>query len=106
MRGTDSDNAALFSTVKLDDFIPANHPLRPIRTWLNEARAKMDAKFSAMIETEKLMRAMPLQWLYSVRQLVEQISDNLLTSAGTARMPPRPIPRAGCIASAARRPRS
>jgi len=92
MRGADSYNEALFSTVKLDEFVPASHPLRPIRTWMNDALAKMDARFSAMYESdvkgrrpsiapEKLMRAMLLQVLYSIRserQLVEQISYNLL----------------------------
>ena len=85
MRGADSYSESLFTTVKLEDFVPANHPLRPIRTWVNDALAKMDAKFSAMYEAdvkggrpsiapEKLMRAMLLQVLFSVRserQLVE-----------------------------------
>lgn len=92
MRGADACNEALFTTVRLEEFVPANHPLRPIRTWVNEALAKMDAKFSAMYEAdikggrpsiapEKLMRAMLPQVLYSVRserQLVEQIQYNLL----------------------------
>jgi transposase len=92
MRGADSHSEPLFTTVKLEDFVPANHPLRPIRMWVNEALAKMDAKFSAMYEAdvkggrpsiapEKLMRAMLLQVLYSIRserQLVEQITYNLL----------------------------
>jgi transposase len=92
MRGTDSYSESLFTTVKLEDFVPATHPLRPIRKWVNEALAKMDARLSAMYEAdlkggrpsiapEKLMRAMLLQVLYSVRserQLVEQIQYNLL----------------------------
>ena len=92
MRGSDGYNESLFSTVRLEDFVPANHPLRPIRTWTNEAIARMHERFSAMYETdvkggrpsiapEKLVRAMLLQVLYSVRserQLVEQISYNLL----------------------------
>ncbi|MBK1613822.1 IS5/IS1182 family transposase [Rubrivivax gelatinosus] len=92
MRGADSYNESLFSTVRLEDFVPAKHPLRVIRTWVNDALAKMDGKFSAMYEAdikggrpsiapEKLMRAMLLQVLYSVRserQLVEQIQYNLL----------------------------
>ena len=92
MRGADSYNESLFSTVRLEDFVPANHPLRPIRVWVNEALAAMDAKLVAMYEAdvkggrpsiapEKLMRAMLLQVLYSVRserQLVEQIQYNLL----------------------------
>jgi transposase len=92
MRGTDSYSESLFTTVKLEDFVPATHPLRPIRKWVNEALSKMDASFSAMYEAdvkggrpsiapEKLMRAMLLQVLYSIRserQLVEQIQYNLL----------------------------
>lgn len=92
MRGADSYTENLFSSVKLDDFVPANHPLRTIRTWVNEALTKMDSKFSAMYEAdikggrpsiapEKLMRAMLLQVLFSIRserQLVEQITYNLL----------------------------
>jgi transposase len=92
MRGADSYNESLFSTVRLEEFVPAKHPLRAIRTWVNDALSKMDAKFSGMYEAdikggrpsiapEKLMRAMLLQVLYSVRserQLVEQIQYNLL----------------------------
>ena len=92
MRGADAYNEALFSTVRLEDFVPTNHPLRPIRQWVNEALAAMDAQLSAMYEAdvkggrpsiapEKLMRAMLLQVLYSIRserQLVEQLSYNLL----------------------------
>lgn len=32
--------------------MPANHPLRPIRTWLNDALLKMDTKVSAMYEAD------------------------------------------------------
>lgn len=92
MRGADNYNESLFSTIRLEDFVPANHPLRPIRTWVNDALAKMSGQFSAMYEAdvkggrpsiapEKLMRAMLLQVLYSVRserQLVEQITYNML----------------------------
>ncbi len=92
MRGRDGYNESLFSTVRLEDFIAEDHPLRPIRAWINEALTKLDERFSAMYETdikggrpsiapEKLVRAMLLQVLYSVRserQLVEQINYNLL----------------------------
>lgn len=75
MRGADSYNESLFSTIRLEDFVPANHPLRPIRIWMNDTLAKMDERFSAMYEAdirggrpsiapEKLMRAMLLQVLY------------------------------------------
>ncbi len=92
MRGADAYNEALFSMEKLEEFVPQPHWLRPIRKWFDESLATMDAKFSTMYEAyvkgrrpsiapEKLMRAMLLQVLYSVRsdrQLVEQISHNLL----------------------------
>ena len=92
MRGADSYSENLFSTVRLEEFVPATHPLRPIRDWVNQALAGMDQKFSAMYEAdrkggrpsiapEKLMRAMLLQVLFSIRserQLVEQITYNLL----------------------------
>jgi len=92
MRGADSYNENLFTTVRLEEFVPSNHPLRPIRTWVNDAPGGVNVKLSAMYEAdikgarpsiapEKLMRAMLLQVLYSVRserQLVEQISYNLL----------------------------
>lgn len=92
MRGADSYNESLFTTIRLEEFVPAKHPLRAIRAWLNDALTKMDTKFTAMYEAdikggrpsiapEKLMRAMLLQVLYSVRserQLVEQIQYNLL----------------------------
>jgi len=48
MRGVDSHNESLFSTVEVGDFVPANHPLHPIRMWVNDALAKMDINFSAM----------------------------------------------------------
>lgn len=92
MRGADGYNESPFSTVRLEDFVPATHPLRPIRKWINEALAQMDEKFSPMYEAdikggrssiapEKLSGAVLLQVLYSVRierQLVEQLSYNLL----------------------------
>lgn len=69
MRGADAYNEALLSTVRLEDFVSAKHPLRPIPQWVDDALAKMDAKFSPMYEAdvkggrssiapEKLMRAM------------------------------------------------
>ena len=50
MRGTGSHSESLFTTVKLEDFVPSNHPLRPIHTWVNEALAKMDVNFLAIYE--------------------------------------------------------
>lgn len=52
MRGADAYDKALLSAVRLEDFVPSNHPLRPIRTWVNAALAAMDAKRSAMYEAD------------------------------------------------------
>lgn len=92
MRGSDTFTENLFSVRKLDDFVPAVHPLRPIRTMVNAALVKMDALFAGMYEApikggrpsiapEKLLRAMLLQVFYSIRserQLMEQTQYNLL----------------------------
>jgi transposase len=92
MRGADTFTESLFTMRKLEDFIPANHPLRVIREMANAALEKMDGLFAGMYEAdikggrpssapEKLLRAMLLQVLYSVRserQLMEQIQYNLL----------------------------
>jgi hypothetical protein len=42
MRGADTFTESLFSSRKLDDFVPDSHPLRAIRVMANEALAKMD----------------------------------------------------------------
>ncbi len=92
MRGTDTFTESLFTMRRLDDFVPKSHPLRPIRTMANQALAKMDRLFAEMYEAdikggrpsiapEKLLRAMLLQVLYSIRserQLMEQTQYNLL----------------------------
>ena len=78
MRGAEACNEALLSTVRLEDFVPAKHPLRPIRQRVNESLAKMDAKLSTTYEAdvnggrpsiapERLMRATPLHELCSMR---------------------------------------
>ncbi|QCP47966.1 hypothetical protein FAZ95_01485 [Trinickia violacea] len=42
MRGADGFTEAMFTMAKLDDFVPASHPLRPIRIWLKDARHQFD----------------------------------------------------------------
>ena len=37
---------------KLEDFVPADHPLRAIREMVNVALVKMDASFSGMYEAD------------------------------------------------------
>jgi len=92
MRGADTFTESLFTMRRLEDFVPKSHPLRSIRTMANQALVKMDRLFAQMYEAdikggrpsiapEKLLRAMLLQVLYSIRserQLMEQTHYNLL----------------------------
>ncbi len=52
MRGADTFTESLFTMRKLADFVPADHPLRPIREMVNVALLKMDALFSGMYEAD------------------------------------------------------
>jgi transposase len=92
MRGADHLQESLFTVRQLDDFVPAAHPLRPIRDRVNQALVRLDGLFSRMyaedarggrpsIAPGKLLRAMLLQVFYSIRserQLMEQIQYNML----------------------------
>ena len=89
MRGVDVTQEALFSTVHLESFVPKNHPLRSIRTLFNSAMKRinwlLDSAYSEYgresIPPERLLRALLLQVLFSVRserQLMEQTRYNLL----------------------------
>ena len=77
MRGADTFNESLFTLSHLEDFIPADHPLRSIRAMVNEALVKMAPMFARMyaadfkggrpsIAPEKLLRAMLLQVRYNL----------------------------------------
>lgn len=89
MRGDDGMQETLFLLAKLEDYVPADHPLRPIRLLVNEALGKLNELFNsiyantgrASIAPEKLIRALLLQVLYSVRSermLMEQMQYNML----------------------------
>ena len=92
MRGADTFTESLFTMRRLEDFVPAKHPLRAIREMANAALSKLGPLLTAMyaaevkggrpsIAPEKLLRAMLLQVLFSVRserQLMEQVQYNLL----------------------------
>ena len=80
---------ALFTLSRLEDFVPAEHPLRAIRVLVNEALSRLNGLFNeiyadtgrASVAPEKLMRALLLQVFYSIRserQVVEQLHYNLL----------------------------
>lgn len=89
MRGSDARTGQLFSYVDLEDRVPAHHPLRVIRTIVNEVLARLDGEFAKIyadagrpsIAPERLLRALLLQVFYTIRserQLMEQLHYNLL----------------------------
>src|SRR5262245_64745606 len=89
MRGLDERNGDLFSYVDIEERIPAAHPLRAIRTLVNEVLVALDGEFAELyagggrpsIAPERLLRALLLQAFYTIRserQLMEQIDYNLL----------------------------
>ena len=57
MREADTFTESLFTMQKLEDFVLADHPLRPIRQMVNAALVKMDVLFSRMYEADIKMSA-------------------------------------------------
>ena len=89
MRGPDEQSQHLFSYVSPEKRVPANHPLRAIRQITDRVLAKLSPTFTQIyakigrpsIAPEKLLRALLLQVLYTVRSerlLMEQLEYNLL----------------------------
>jgi len=89
MRGQDGQTGSMFSYVDLEERVPAGHPLRKIREFVNAALAALDAAFAELysadgrpsIAPERLLRAALIQILFSIRserQLMEQMQYNLL----------------------------
>jgi transposase len=79
----------MFSYLSPEERVPANHPLRPIRLLVDQALKSLSPDFSRLysaygrpsIPPEKLLRALLLQVLYTVRSermLMEQLEYNLL----------------------------
>jgi transposase len=89
MRGDRREEDQLFSYIPLEDRVPANHPLRVIRLFVDPILAGLSPRFDAIysktgrpsIPPEQLLRALLLQVLYTVRSermLCEQLEYNLL----------------------------
>ena len=87
MRGTDRQQSAMFSYISARRRVPKDHPLRAIRVMADAAssiwgRARCDLRqwrAVASIAPEKLLRALLLQMLYTVRSermLMEQLDYN------------------------------
>lgn len=89
MRGEDVQQSYMFSYVSAEDRVPQDHPLRVIKRIVDEILGSLSAEFARMyssegrpsIAPEKLLKALLLQVLYSIRSermLMEQLDYNLL----------------------------
>ena len=89
MRGADEQPGSMFSYVSLEERVPQDHPLRAIRGITDRALERLSPRFGTLyinfgrpsIPPEKLLRALLLQALYTIRserQLMEQLDYNLL----------------------------
>src|SRR5215467_5018226 len=89
MRGDDQHQAEMFSYISPEQRVPKDHPLRPIRNLVDEILVELSPRLNKLyskvgrpsIPPEKLLRALLLQTLYTIRserQLMEQLDYNLL----------------------------
>jgi transposase len=89
MRGDDRQTGWMFSYVSPEERVPADHPLRMIRRLTDAIFERLSPRFERLYSTigrpsippEKLLRALLLQGLYTVRSerlLMEQLHYNLL----------------------------
>lgn len=89
MRGDDPRHDAMFSYVTPEARVRADHPLRPIRRMVDAALARLSGRFDRLYSTtgrpsippEKLLRALLLQILYSIRSerlLMEELDYSVL----------------------------
>ena len=89
MRGDDRQQTGVFSYISAEQRVPKEHPLRALREMVDEVLRELSPRFSRIysrqgrpsIAPEKLLRALLLQVLYSVRSermLMEQLDYNLL----------------------------
>jgi transposase len=89
MRGHDERQEGMFSYISAEKRVALDHPLRRVRAMTDAALQEMSPKFGELysrygrpsIAPEKLLRALLLQALYSVRSerlLMEELNYNLL----------------------------
>jgi transposase len=89
MRGSDQQQGEVFSYLSPESRVRKDHPLRAIRTMVDEVLRALSPEFDRMyarqgrpsIAPEKLLRAQMLQMLYSVRSerlLMEEIDYSIL----------------------------
>jgi transposase len=89
MRGENREQGGMFSYLSPEQRVREDHPLRAVRTQVDEVLKRLSPLFDEMysstgrpsVPPEKLLRALLLQMLYSIRserQLMEQIDYSIL----------------------------
>jgi transposase len=89
MRGDDPQQAAMFSELSPEERVPRDHPWRAIRLLIDAVLKELSPQFERLysstgrpsIAPEKLLRALLLQVLYTIRSerlLMEQLDYHLL----------------------------
>src|ERR1700752_5125088 len=89
MRGDDPRHDGMFSYITPETRVRPDHPLRPIRRMTDAALARLSSRFDRLYSTtgrpsippEKLLRALLLQMLYSIRSerlLMEKVDYSVL----------------------------
>lgn len=89
LRSKDTKQQVFFSYKSIEDRIPEDHPIRPLKKLVDKALAKLSSDFDRLyshtgrpsIPPEQLLRALLLQVFFSVRserQLVEQLDYNMM----------------------------
>ena len=89
MRGDDQDTGAMFSYLSPEARVRPDHPLRPIRRMTDAALDRLSRRFDRLysdigrpsIPPEKLLRALLLQMLYTIRSerlLMEELDYSVL----------------------------
>lgn len=89
MRGDAIEPEAMFSYINATQRVPQDHPLRAVRTMVDSVLRELSPRFQKLyshtgrpsIPPERLLRALLLQVLYSIRSermLMEQLDYNLL----------------------------
>jgi transposase len=89
MRGVDHQQGGMFSYLSPETRVRQDHPLRAIRNVVDEVLGQLSRLFAAMysatgrpsIPPEKLLRALLIQMLYSIRSerlLMEEIDYSVL----------------------------
>lgn len=89
MRGRKPDQSSMLCLINVEERVPADHPLRPIKALADDALKRLSRSFDRMyskqgrpsVPPEQLLKAMVLMALYSIKsevQLCEQLQYNML----------------------------